>query len=60
MSSKFNQIRDSFHSTLDEKKRESVEQTDQLYKELDGLVRYVKLNRKEFKREAKERHDTEQ
>ena len=54
-SNKFNKIRDNFYSTIEQKQKESEEQMDLLNKELDGLTKYIKFNRKEFRREYKQR-----
>ena len=54
MSDNFKQIREKFFTTIQEKRQESEDGMNKLCQEMEGLVRFVKLNRKEFKKESEQ------
>lgn len=54
-SQKFTEVRESFKQSIESKKKELMHEQTQVLDELDDLVKYVKLSRKEFKKEAQAR-----
>lgn len=59
-SEKFSQVQNNFCQTLEDKKRESENSAKEVLEDMDGLIKYVKLSRKEFKRGAEERKQNPQ
>lgn len=55
MSEEFQQTKDKFEQTISQCRKESEAQMAEVCNELDGLVKFVKLNRKEYKKERDER-----
>ena len=54
-SDKFLQVRQNFRETVEKRRIESEQMCQEALDELDDLVKYIKMSRKEYKKEAQHR-----